>query len=113
MKIERGDIFLAELDPTRGSEIQKTRPVIVVTNNIANSQSVLIAAIPLTSQGLDRVRVSEVLVAPVPGLDKKSKACIHQIRTLDRSRLMKKLGRVTGSTLTKINDALKIHLALP
>jgi mRNA interferase MazF len=112
MNIERGEILLVEFDPTRGSEIKKTRPAVVVTNNLANRYSPVIAVVPITSQQLDRVRVFEVLLKNNTGLNKASKAVIAQMRTIDKSRIQKKIGKVADSDMTMINEKLKIHFDL-
>ena len=112
MKIERGDIFLAELSPTRGHEIQKTRPVLVVTNDIANEFSKLVTVAPLTSKKLDRILSFEVLIGKPRGLDVPSKILVQQIRTLDKTRLVRKLARAAPEIVAKVDEALKVHLGL-
>lgn len=111
--IERGDILLIEFDPTRGSEIKKTRPGIVVTNNVANAYSRLLMVVPLTSQKLERVYPHEVLVEKSKGLPKASKAVVSQMRSIDKSRIKSKLGRISPQTMKTIDIALKLHLGLP
>lgn len=112
MNIERGDILLIELDPTKGSEIRKTRPGIVVSNDVANTYSQLITIVPLTSQRIDQIFPSEVFIPQVKGLKVKSKAKVSQIRAIDRTRIKSKLGKVTSSTLQDLNLALKLHLGI-
>ena len=112
MNIERGDILLVEFDPTRGSEIKKTRPAVVVTNNIANQFSPVIVVVPLTSQKLDKIRAFEVLLTKATGLTKNSKAVIAQLRTVDRSRLQKKIGSLSAADMKSIDNSLKLHLDL-
>ncbi len=112
MNIERGDILLIEFDPTRGSEIKKTRPAAVVTNNLANEFSPVITIIPITSQNLNKIRVFEVLITSAVGLKKASKAIVAQIRTVDRSRIQKKIGHISPSDIKKIDLALRLHLDL-
>lgn len=112
MNIERGEILLVEFDPTRGSKIKKTRPAVVVTNNLANRFSPVISVIPVTSQKLDKIRVFEVLLSNAPGLKKASKAVIAQVRTIDKTRIQKKIGRVSGAEMVAINEKLKIHFDL-
>jgi len=112
MNIERGEILLVAFDPTKGTEIQKTRPAIVVTNNLANKYLPMVAVVPLTSQHLDRIRVFEVLIKTATGLKKSSKAVIVQLRTVDRSRIKKKLGKVSGADMKLIDEKLKLHLDL-
>lgn len=112
MNIERGDILLTEFDPNKGSEIKKTRPAIVVTNNIANAYSRVLVVVPLTSQNLTKVYPHEVLIENVKGLVKSSKANVSQMRAIDRSRIKSKLGRVGTGNLVKIDNALRLHLGL-
>ena len=112
VKVERGDIVLVELDPTKGSEIQKTRPTVVVSNNLVNEFTKLVTVIPVTSQKVENVRSFEVLLDEASGLVKKSKAIILQVRTIDKTRLQKKLGKVSKKNLKEIENALKIHFAL-
>lgn len=110
--LERGDIVLVELDPTKGSEIRKTRPTVVVSNNMINKLTRLATVVPITSQKVDLVRSFEVLVEEQAGLVKKSKAVILQVRTIDKSRIQKKLGAVSRKNLKEIEVALKLHFAL-
>lgn len=110
--VERGDILLIEFDPSRGLEIQKTRPGIVVTNDIANAYSRVLMVVPVTSRKLDKVFPHEVLVLKSKGLNKPSKANVSQMRAVDRSRIRAKLGRVSASILREIDTALKLHLGL-
>ena len=109
MKIFRGDIFLAQLDPTVGREIKKTRPVVVVSNDANNEMSGTVTVVPLTSQNTDRVRHFETLIL---SLNMPSKAKADQIRTLDKSRLYKKLGQINQEESKKLNRALLVHLDL-
>ena len=113
MKITRGDIFLANLDPTVGRELQKTRPVIIVSNDVNNEHAGTVTVVPLTSQKLDKVYPFEVLLPQeVEGLPKKSKAVASQIRTLDKTRLSTRLGSLDKGALLKLNLAIRTHLDL-
>jgi mRNA interferase MazF len=112
MNIERGDIFLADLDPTKGSEIQKTRPVIVVTNDLANMHARIVTVIPITSQKLDKVRRHELFLGKPKGLNKESKALVDQMRAIDKSRLKEKLSKLTKNQLEDLNERITLHLAL-
>lgn len=111
--MKRGDIFFAMLDPTRGSEIQKNRPVVIVSNDVANRASSLVTVVPLTSS-LARVFPFEVqLNAEDTGLGKNGKAMAQQVRTLDKGRLgSARRGHVTPDKMLQIDAALKLHLAL-
>ena len=86
-RMRRGEIYFAALDPTVGAEVQKTRPVVVVSNNAANRASSVVTVVPLTSN-VARVFPFEVLLpAARTGLTKDSKAMAQQVRTLDKERL--------------------------
>ncbi len=112
MIIERGEILLVEFDRTRGSEIKKTRPAIVVTNNIANKFAGVLVVVPITSQKIDKIFPHEVLLSNVDGLIKPSKANISQMRAVDRTRIKSKIGKVSTKNLREIDVALKLHLGL-
>ena len=111
--MKRGEIYFAALDPTRGSEIQKTRPVIIVSNDAANRASSLVTVVPLTSN-LSHVHPFEVkLSARETGLTKDSKAMAQQVRTIDRARLGSiRKGFAPIGKMRMVDDALRLHLAL-
>ena len=111
--MKRGEIYFAALDPTRGSEIQKTRPVIIVSNDAANRASSLVTVVPLTSN-VTNVHPFEVkLAARDTGLAKDSKAMAQQVRTIDKARLGSlRKGLVPLSKLRLLEAALRLHLAL-
>ena len=111
--MKRGEIYFAALDPTRGSAIQKTRPVIIVSNDAANRASSLVTVVPLTSN-VTSVHPFEVkLAARDTGLAKDSKAMAQQVRTIDKARLGSlRKGLVPLAKLRLLEDALRLHLAL-
>ncbi len=114
MNIKRGDIFLAALDPVVGREIAKTRPVVVVSNNLNNKHSGTVTVLPITSQKLDEVYPFEIILVKGSGnLPKESKVKADQVRTLDKARLIKRFGRLTVEQTTLLDKAILIHLALP
>jgi len=113
MPISRGDIYLAALDPVVGSEISKTRPVIVVSNNINNKYAGTVTVLPITSKKLKKTYPFELLLSKGTGnLPKDSKVKADQIRTLDKTRLVKQIGTLQGEHINLLNEAMKIHLAL-
>lgn len=111
--MQRGDVYYANLDPSQGSEIQKTRPVVIVSNNAANRTSPLVTVLPVTSN-VTRIFPFEVrLPAKDTGLGKDSKALAQQVRTLDKGRLgLNAAGKVPATLMVKIDAALRLHLAL-
>ncbi len=111
----RWEIYLVNLDPTIGSEQGKTRPVLVISSDETNAILPVINILPLTSlkQGR-RIYPNEVLLKKeISGLDKDSLVLCYQIRTVDKKRLIKKLGEVKNdNTRTEIIDALSFQLGL-
>jgi mRNA interferase MazF len=109
--MNRGDIYFVSLDPTIGSEIRKTRPVVIISNNASNNNSSLITVIPLTSN-TKRVFPFEVLLKKrESGLPKDSKAQCNQIRSLSIKRIIgKKVSKLDSSLMHDLEEALRLHL---
>ena len=108
--IRRGGVFLVSLDPIVGSEIGKTRPAVVVQNELANRSSPTVTIIPITSR-VGRVFPFQVRIpAGEGGLERESKAVCEQIRTVSRSRLVERLGELPAERLDEIRAALDRHL---
>ncbi len=113
MTINRGEIYLAALDPLIGREIAKTRPVVVVSNNINNQYGGTITVLPITSKNLKKTYPFELILPKGAGnLPKRSKVKADQIRTLDKLRLVKRIGHLEQNEMDKLEDAMRIHLAL-
>jgi mRNA interferase MazF len=113
MNIRRGEIYIAALDPVIGKEISKTRPVVVVSNDLNNQFAATVTVLPITSMNLDRIYPFEVLLPRGSGgLPKDSKVKADQIRTLDKARLAKLLGKVDQKQGSEIGKAIKIHLGM-
>ena len=109
---KRGEIFLVSLDPTIGSEINKTRPALVISNDINNKFSSTVTVIPITSN-VEKVFPFEVLFPPAQsGLPRASKAKCNQIRTIDKRRLLKSLGNISIDAMREVEDALRLHLGM-
>lgn len=112
--MKRGEIYFANLDPTVGAEIQKKRPVLIVSNNANNKVAATITIIPITSS-LKKIYPFEVLLmSRKTGLTKDSKAQCHQIRTISKLRITSSapVGTVENDTMLKIIDAIKLHLGV-
>jgi mRNA interferase MazF len=114
--MKRGDVFWAELSPRSGSEQQGKRPVIVLShdafNEIPTWQSVIV--IPCSTSGAQRRRgpTAVLLSAGTGGLSEDSVAVCHQITTLDRSKLTRKLGSLPGPALNAVADGLRAAVDL-
>jgi mRNA interferase MazF len=113
MNIKRGSIFLVNLDPVIGKEISKTRPVVIISNDINNKYSGTITILPITTKNIDKLYPFEVLLEKGEGnVKKKSKIKVDQIRTIDRSRFHSFIGSLNEKIMSDIKNALKIHLAI-
>ncbi len=110
----RGDIYLVEFDPARGHEIQKTRPALIIQNDIGNRHSSVTIVAAVTSKLSPAPYPVEVVVAPTTtnGLTVPSAIELGQIRSVDRERLLKRLGAIDAATMRKVDDALRISLGL-
>ena len=100
MKINRFEIYLVKLNPTIGSEIQKTRPCIVISPNEMNMLKTVIIA-PLTSKGFDFIFRPKINFQEKNGL-----ILLDQIRAVDKSRLVKKIGTIEEETAKTVSSAL-------
>jgi mRNA interferase MazF len=105
---KRGDIYWVTLDPTVGSETQKTRPCLIISNNAQNKKSLRVIIAPVTSK-LKKVYPFEAKVA-VNG--REGKAMLDQIKAVDKQRLGKRICVIDVETMIEIETALKIALAL-
>ena len=97
---QRFEIYLVKLNPTVGSEIQKTRPCIIISPNEMNLLKTVIVA-PMTSKGFDFVFRPKIKFEKKDGL-----VLLDQIRTVDKTRLIKKLGNVDKKTSQAISKML-------
>lgn len=100
--VGRGDIWLVALDPTLGSEIQKTRPCVVVSPAELHHHLRTVIVAPMTSKG----RAAPFRV-PITFKRKHGLILLDQIRTVDKVRLIKKEGTVTGTTLARALEMLQ------
>ena len=109
----RGEVYLVGLDPTVGAEIRKTRPAVVVQNTPANRRSPITIVAAVTSQFEEPLYPTEVLVrAPEGGLTGDSVALLNQIRSVDKGRLVRRLGGLKTETMKEIDRALLLSLGL-
>lgn len=106
---KRGDIYWVRLDPTDGKEINKTRPCLVISSDIANHSDLIVVA-PITSQ-VDRI-FSRIEIK-ITLLGKPGKVIPRQLRSIDRTkRLGKKLGALSSEEMKLVDDALRPILNL-
>ena len=112
-EVKRGEIWLVNLHPTLGHEIKKSRPALIIQNDIGNKYSPITIIAPITSQNIEKIYPIEVLLPKrISGLDKDSKILFNQIRAIDKRRLVKKLGKVNQEIIDSVNEAISISLGL-
>ncbi len=113
MTVLRGEVWLAELNPIRGSEQAGTRPVVVMQTNAINRFTTTILAIPFTTN-LRRASLPSCVsvAAGEGGLSSESVVLCHQLRVLDKTRLTKRLGEINGATLGKIETCVLFTLGI-
>ena len=100
--VSRFDVYLVSLDPTQGYEIQKTRPCVVVSPDDMNHHIGTVIVAPMTTKGRDYpTRI------PLTFQRKKGQIVLDQIRTVDKTRLVKRLGKLDASTAAKILAVLQ------
>ena len=115
--MQRGEIRLVDLEPTRGSEANKQRPAVIVSNDGANLAAArlgrgVITVVPVTS-AIERVYAFQVLLpAADTGLRKDSKAQAEQVRAVAVERLGAKVGALPPTLMADLDEALRLHLAL-
>ena len=115
MTIEKGDIFLCDLDPVIGYEQGGKRPVLVVQNSTMNDPLHTIMIAPLTSN----LKASRFLLTALikadsdSNLSQDSVALLFQIRAVDKRRLKQKIGKISSETLAKVNSAIALAFDLP
>lgn len=113
----RGEICLVDFDPVRGSEANKQRPAIIVSNDGANAAAArlergVVTVVPVTSN-VTRVYPFQVLLpAAACGLARDSKAQAEQVRSVAVERVGRRVGRLPPALLSELDDALRLHLGL-
>ena len=110
---KRGEVVVVDFDPTIGAEIRKRRPALVIQNDIDNRHSPITIVAAMTSQLVDERYPTEVVLHPPEGgLARPSVVLLNQIRSVDRKRLVGRLGRLKPDTMARVDRALRISLGL-
>ena len=111
--VKRGDIYYADLSPVVGSEQGGMRPVLIVQNDTGNKHSPTVIAAAITSQtGKARLPTHIELDAQSVGLSRNSVILLEQIRTIDKSRLRERMGKLDDTTMTKVDNAIAASFGL-
>ena len=109
----RGEIWIVELDPTRGHEMQKTRYCLVIQSDVLNKKLPTCIIAPVTS----KVRpewfpIGIIIKRGDSGLSKESQVMLNQIKACDITRFKRKVGRLSENTMIQVNESLGFVLGL-
>lgn len=110
-QLKRGEVWLANLDPTQGSEQAGVRPVIIFQNDIVSQFSTTTIAIPLTTnQRRASLSICMLIKQGDGGLSQDSVALCFQIRVLDKTRLIRRLGQLSAETIAQLEEVVLVTL---
>jgi len=113
MELKRGDVILVNLEPVKGSEQGGIRPCLIIQNNDGNKYSPLTIIAPLTSKEFTKGYPTNVFISKEDsGLEKNSNILLNQIKTIDKRRIIRKLGSLDIYLMNKVDMAIKISLSL-
>lgn len=113
MLVKRGDIFLANLEPVKGSEQGGIRPVLIIQNDSGNQYSPVTIIAAITSKIFEKEYSTNVFISKQESrLDKDSTIMLNQVRTIDKTRLIKRISSLNNFIMNKVDLALKICLHL-
>ena len=109
----RGDIYMANLNPFKGSEQGGTRPVVVLQNDMGNFFSPTIIITPLTTQTEKKKTLpTHCNIGSAQGLSSPSIALLEQIKTIDKSRIISYLGKISNEQMQQIEKAIQVSLGM-
>lgn len=111
--MRRGEVFLADLSPVKGSEQGGKRPVVIIQNDVGNKYSPTVIVAAITAK-INKARIpTHVEIGKTNHhLDKDSVILLEQIRTIDKNRLIDKLTVLSEEKMSEVNQALAISLGL-
>lgn len=115
--LRRGQIILVSFDPAVGSEVRKTRPAVLVSNNTANAVAArtaraTVTVVPVTTNTVRVLPFQVLLPAAATGLERDSKAQAEQVRTIATARIGRPVGWVPAELMGEIDQALRLHLSV-
>lgn len=110
MVVKRGELYYADLSPVVGSEQGGVRPVLVVQNDTGNKYSPTVIAAAVTSRIHKAKLPTHIELPQAFGLAKDSVILLEQIRTIDKKRLMSRIGELPPATMSRVNRAILISL---
>ncbi|OIO40417.1 PemK family transcriptional regulator [Candidatus Pacearchaeota archaeon CG09_land_8_20_14_0_10_30_9] len=113
VNFSKGDLVLVNLEPVKGSEQGGTRPALIIQNNILNVHSPTIIVAPITSRIYSKKYPTNVqFFSSNSGLKEKSTILLNQIRTIDKKRIIKKIGKLDEELIKEVNLAIKVSLSI-
>ncbi len=114
--MKRGDVFLADISPRSGAEQRGRRPVVILSHNGFNVtktwRSIIVVPISTSAKQAQRGPTAIAIVAGEGGLDRASTVLCHQITTLDKNKLVKRLGQFSAETMSQIEQGIKAAINL-
>jgi mRNA interferase MazF len=115
--MQRGDIYLVNLDPSQGAEANKQRPAVIVSNDATNRVSErngrgVVTVVPVTSNTTRIHPFQALITTSESGLHHDSKAQAEQVRSVDVTRLTHRIGQLTAAARARLDAALRTHLDL-
>jgi mRNA interferase MazF len=111
MKIKQYDIWLADLNPTRGTEPGKTRPVVIIQTDLLNDTHLSTVVCAITTNVQPEAELLRVHLKKGQ-LDRLSDVLVDQIRAVDNRRLIKRLGKLTPDQIEQLQSNIKVILDL-
>ncbi|MEK6875234.1 MAG: type II toxin-antitoxin system PemK/MazF family toxin [Nanoarchaeota archaeon] len=113
MEIKKGDVVLVNFEPVRGSEQRGIRPSLIIQNDIFNKYSPTTIVAPITSKLFKKEYPTNVFIKKEDSkLNRDSTILLNQIKTIDKSRIIKKISLVDIFTMNKVDRAIKVSLAI-
>ena len=107
--MKRGEVWWVEFDPAVGSEVRKTRPAVIISNDAANRNLSRVVVVPMTSH-VERQYPGEAVVTVA---NQSSKAMTDQIMAADKSRLKNQIGALSKLDMKAVEDAILVHFGMP
>lgn len=113
VEIKRGEIVIVDLEPVKGSEQGGIRPTVIIQNNIGNKYSPVTIIAPITSKKFSKDFLTNVKLSKTDSkLEKDSTILLNQIKTIDKSRIIKKISTLNEEIMDEVDLAIKISLDL-
>jgi len=113
MEIKRGDIVLVDFEPVRGSEQGGIRPSLIIQNDIFNKYSPTTIVAPITSKRFNKNYPTNVFISKTESnLNKDSTILLNQIKTIDKTRVIKRIGGLNPMIMMSVDIAIKVSLSL-